>query len=352
MAKLPCNNGKWSLGHYSRLAGEFTYTGTYDTAEQACAAVGMKAWSYDPVAKKYVPYNPKFNDCRAECAISDNSYLIENTYTVAFRHKPLKLTSQTAATLPKDRNRTTIGVGETVTVTANQPVTWEVRGSLLSKVQKTASSIRFTASDQVGNITITAKTVDCGISQSIQFSVIAPSGIKFVKKQELHVQNILDAGFIAHLYLLPDTVNFYNVQIRELDSPAIASGSSYRMNGRKHGNYQNGHSNWMTAISYKEQIGTLMDADDFVYYHLDLYCQKAILPGTVLYRIPYEWKLGNSGNIYNLNVIRQFTEIKSDGYITTTKGDSGSTFHYSDPTTNPLVIVRELGKLPQFISSC
>ncbi|MFD1245542.1 hypothetical protein ACFQ3H_10300, partial [Paralysiella testudinis] len=119
MSKIPCNNGKWSLGYYSRGSGQFTYNGAYDTAEQACAAAGMKAWSYDATTNSYIPYNTKYDCCRAECAVSNNRYLIENTYTVAFRSKPLELSSHTEAILPINRDRKVIGVGENVTITAN-----------------------------------------------------------------------------------------------------------------------------------------------------------------------------------------------------------------------------------------
>jgi len=119
----------------------------------------------------------------------------------------LKLTSLTTATLPANRERTTIGVGEGVTVSANQPVEWSIKGSLLEKEEKTATELGFIASDQAGIIRVTART-ECE-EQSVEFSVIRPTDVKFVKEREIHISKILSAGFIAKLYLQPVHVNFY-----------------------------------------------------------------------------------------------------------------------------------------------
>ena len=70
----------------------------------------------------------------------------------------LELTSLIEATLPANRQRTVVGVGEVVTVTANQPVTWTISGSLIYKRQETSTSFTFMAQNEVGSILITAQT--------------------------------------------------------------------------------------------------------------------------------------------------------------------------------------------------
>ena len=156
MATLPCNNGKWSLGHYSRFAGEFTYTGSYNTAVEACAAAKMKAWVYDSAKKVYVPYNPGMKFDRVECAAENNSYLIENTYNVAFRHSPLKLTISSAGKQLAPPVK--ILAGEVITVLADQPVNWSVtgEGSLISDVQRSTTVLTFRAKAK-GTVNITAQ---------------------------------------------------------------------------------------------------------------------------------------------------------------------------------------------------
>lgn len=50
----------------------FTYSDeTYETPNEACAAVNLKAWAYDSDKKEYVLYdgnNPRLHQFRAECA--------------------------------------------------------------------------------------------------------------------------------------------------------------------------------------------------------------------------------------------------------------------------------------------
>lgn len=156
MATLPCNNGKWSLGHYSRFAGEFTYTGSYNTAVEACAAAKMKAWVYDSAKKVYVPYNPGMKFDRVECAAENNSYLIENTYNVAFRHSPLKLTISSAGKQLTPPVK--ILAGEVVTILADQSVNWSVtgEGSLITNVQRSTTVLTFKAKAK-GTVNITAQ---------------------------------------------------------------------------------------------------------------------------------------------------------------------------------------------------
>ncbi|WP_156496199.1 hypothetical protein [Eikenella sp. NML080894] len=70
----------------------------------------------------------------------------------------LEIFSLTKATLPSNWKRTTIGVGETVSITANQAVKWEVNSDLVTKVRETSTSLVITAKDTVGSVTVIAKT--------------------------------------------------------------------------------------------------------------------------------------------------------------------------------------------------
>ena len=158
MATLPCNNGKWSLGHYSRFAGEFTYTGSYNTAVEACAAAKMKAWVYDSAKKVYVPYNPGMKFDRVECAAENNSYLIENTYNVAFRHRPLELIVSTGK---QYTNFIEIRPNEKVEISANQSVTWIITNgsSSITNLRKSGSGMVFETKNLSGMVTITAQSI-------------------------------------------------------------------------------------------------------------------------------------------------------------------------------------------------
>lgn len=159
-------NGKWTLGNYSRWAGNFTYSGIFDSPQQACASVGMKAWSYDPQLKKYVPYDPKFGCCRVECAVENNSYSIENTYHVAFRPK-IEFTGASGTKTFKPANpsdnliKVSVISGQKITVSANQPVTWKaVKGAaLMGNLLTTGNALSFLPLNLQGSIELRASSV-------------------------------------------------------------------------------------------------------------------------------------------------------------------------------------------------
>ena len=261
----------------------------------------------------------------------------------------LELTSLTDATLPVNRRRTIIGVGETVKVTANQIVEWEIRGGLLHKEHKTATTLIFTADDQEGSIKVIART-DCD-EENITFSVIQPKGLMVIRREIIHAQNVLDAGFIANFYLLPNSVNFYRVQVREVDSPAHATGSRINSHGTLHGNYPGGYSPWLDSSYHMKEDGNILSGNDFVYSFLAYFCMRNIQQGEVHYNIPYEWRLKSNGKIYLLIILQQSTITDKNGYTTTRKGLVEITFKFSEPNKNIDIINNQLGGIPRFKSS-
>ena len=262
----------------------------------------------------------------------------------------LELTSLTDATLPVNRRRTIIGVGETVKVTANQIVEWEIRGGLLHKEHKTATTLIFTADDQEGSIKVIART-DCD-EENITFSVIQPKGLMVIRREIIHAQNVLDAGFIANFYLLPNSVNFYRVQVREVDSPAHATGSRINSHGTFHGNYPGGYSPWLDSSYHMKEDGNILSGNDLVYSFLAYFCMRNIQQGEVHYNIPYEWRLKPNGKIYLLTILQQSTITDKNGYTTTRKGLVEITFKFSEPNKNIDIINNQLGGIPRFKSSC
>lgn len=267
----------------------------------------------------------------------------------------LKLTSLTTATLPANRKRTTIGVGEGVTVSANQPVEWSIKGSLLEKEEKTATELGFIASDQAGIIRVTAKT-ECE-EQSIEFSVIQPTGIKFVKIKDVHVHNLLSAGFVAQLYLQPPSVNFYRVSIQELDSPAYGgTGLFSEDNGALHGGqeYQQngGKIALLIAESHSMEYGTLFNINDLSIGARNKYCPYKIPPSELHYDIPYEWCVNGIGIMHHLTTVHQFTSIDETGITTTYQSGVLSKFHFSDQSINIEEIELRNYKIATFVDNC
>ncbi|MFD1245257.1 hypothetical protein [Paralysiella testudinis] len=207
---------------------------------------------YDSEKKGYVSFDPSSGLKRAECAKENNIYLIENTYNVAFKkNKPkIELVSVTKAVLPANRHRTIIGVGESVIISSNIAVVWSVSSPLINISNKSITTITITALDKAGNVTISAKSKYD--EKSITLSIIEPTALKFEAVEKIHTESVLDSGFIAKIYILPNHVNFEEVKFSELESYALGTGLLAETTGMPHSQYENGRSEWMTASGYIE----------------------------------------------------------------------------------------------------
>ncbi|WP_280515230.1 2Fe-2S iron-sulfur cluster-binding protein [Uruburuella testudinis] len=230
-------------------------------------------------------------------------------------------------------SRTTIGVGEGFTVESDIPVRWTVSSSLVTVGNQDEYAIHLIATDKAGTVTVTAHNNNK--RSSMKFSIIQPDGLKIEKIKDFHVNKILDAGFLAYFYLLPASVNFQKVQISELESFSYGgTGLLAEGNGRPHGRYPHGRSDWVSAKSYQNGLGTWMDTHDFVYGMQDRYCAKKIVNSIIHLAIPFEWRLAGINTTHPLATIQQSTSINSNGEVTTRKADAAVTFHYMDDSVN------------------
>ena len=145
----------------------------------------------------------------------------------------IELTSETAAKLPKNRNRTTIGVDEAVTVRSNIPVLWEIQSNLVNpssvKSKTPSNEISFSALDKAGSVTVGAKTQHD--QKSITFSIIEPVSLSYslVRNEDNSPMIFHEKGaYIAIIGLVitvhPKTINFYKVVFRESNEPSKDSG--------------------------------------------------------------------------------------------------------------------------------
>jgi outer membrane protein OmpA-like peptidoglycan-associated protein len=140
------------------------------------------------------------------------------------------ITSETVLTTPGSRARTTIGVGEQVTLThsSGDPTTaWATTAGTLSAA--VGATTILTAPDTARAVTVTAG------GASIRFNVLAPTSV-FMERQPgsvvKHNQNFPDSGLLLDVFLLPDNVNFRNVRYRELDVTGVPfpPGGAYSCN--------------------------------------------------------------------------------------------------------------------------
>jgi peptidoglycan hydrolase-like protein with peptidoglycan-binding domain len=131
---------------------------------------------------------------------------------------PGAITSQTVATSPGLRTRTTIGVGEQVTLThslGTAATAWvATAGTFLPPAGATGAVVVFAAPDTAQTVTITASGV------TITLTIVAPTGAhmdRFPGSGVKHTLNLADVGIQTQPFLLPDTVNFNKVVYHELD---------------------------------------------------------------------------------------------------------------------------------------
>ncbi|MFZ2639758.1 MAG: LamG-like jellyroll fold domain-containing protein [Verrucomicrobiia bacterium] len=132
---------------------------------------------------------------------------------------PIK--TQTIATLPKNRARRKLGIGEEVRIELVTPadvvVTWGLKsgnGSLSHPSEYPPNATLFTASGQEGKVEVEGTAAN-GSKVSVEFDVIAPKTVKFVRVDGGLRQIGSPVGFVMHVWLEwffgPDDVCFYNL---------------------------------------------------------------------------------------------------------------------------------------------
>lgn len=254
------------------------------------------------------------------------------------------LTSQTVATSPADRARTRIGVGEEVTLTYSPgSAKWEISGNG-SISSKNGSSTKYTAGEASGSTTITA--TGSGGSCSLTFTVISPTGMTMNKSSGTklkHEKDRPDCGWKGTVFVHPDDVNFYRVEIREKDSAAVTAGSYAVFNGVKHGNYPapNYASNWYALINHSDKDGSSWGnaIRDNIYSGDPGSGNTGNAPpfkvGTMYFPMIWQWRVVGRATIKNFPGFRQEHEIKAIGTCSSSKASHSEQCSYTDPTSTP-----------------
>lgn len=142
---------------------------------------------------------------------------------------PCYISSQTFASEPGNRSRTTIGVGEEITLTCSgDSATWVLSGESGGSLAGSGKSVTYTAGAVAGTDVITATATGC--EADITFYVIAPTQANYQQEPDstyVHTQYSSNLGYYFYIYLYPDTVNFYNCQYQEFSAVANATLGAY-----------------------------------------------------------------------------------------------------------------------------
>jgi hypothetical protein len=139
------------------------------------------------------------------------------------------ISSLTVATEPSNTNRTTIGVGEQVTITTNGT---NLSASGDGALSAGASPATLTAGQAAGNITVYASGSSCEMND-ISFSVIAPSAAVYTNYDgsAYHTQGLANIGVESYIYLAPGSVSFQFLDYEEVQAVYNGTGSWSCMSG-------------------------------------------------------------------------------------------------------------------------
>jgi hypothetical protein len=243
-----------------------------------------------------------------------------------------KISSVTVATVPANRARLKIGVGEKVNLTFNLgTATWTTSGGTLSSAN--GDHVRLTAPDRAANVKITA-TGSTGKVADITFSVIEPSGVvqeRAPGTKVWHIHGVPSVGIRTNVYLIPSTVSFENVEVGEGDCVGVVTGYyvGTPSDGMHHASH--GAGAWVAVGAVTAGKGSKVLARDTVQSGT---CNfgTPYRAGTFDWPIPWSFRVG-VGAEKKFAVVHHHESINASGAMTITKAGARGTAKLNDPTS-------------------
>jgi hypothetical protein len=264
----------------------------------------------------------------------------------------IELTSVTENTFPAPRSRRNIGVGEVVTIESNVGVKWDIDNKkLVSIVKHRTKELCIRAKDKGGICTITASYKHKGkiIKNSIKFIIVEPKMLRYslAKYQDYkplegkgamlyHSKGTYEGLVGLRIQLLPISVNFSNVLVRELNCASVNTGYFKDVikgpNCHIHipGDTQcTGNGN---EVNFKAIDNTINIANTFDIVGGGDNDPKADIGdgGSMKLTIPLEWRLDKSDNWKSMGSVMQNIVLWANGNITISKGNFSRTFTKND----------------------
>ncbi|MFA5082930.1 MAG: hypothetical protein WC474_10320, partial [Hydrogenophilaceae bacterium] len=195
-------------------------------------------------------------------------------------------------------------------------------------------TVTFTAPDTAGGVTIRANAA------SLTFTVMAPTALVMDRQPGTtvkHTQNRADSGIQTRPYLLPDNVNFHNVQYREMDVAGTAtSPGPYSCNPASGGHCgAGGGGAACPELSMTDTVvagkGTQAIRGDCAYSG---HCGTSppFTAASLLLAIPHEYRVG-SGPFRPFYTVVQLHTVAADGTtLTTFKAGATGQVQVADPS--------------------
>ncbi len=242
----------------------------------------------------------------------------------------IDMTTETVATVPANRARTKLGVGEVVTLTLRAEGasgTWSKTGDgTLSST--TGVSVTFTAPSRAATPTVTVTYG--GASYSVQFNVVEPSGeIMEPEPNTLvqHFQGYASVGFIGRAYVTPIDVSFYNIETQEGACGSTRTGYYLALwpDGKDHAAGQ-----WISVGNVVDGKGSREGATDQVWSGAGT-PPPAFSVGTFTWKIPVKFRVGAGDGGKQFWEMPENWSSTATGAVTISKGGTSKTREASDP---------------------
>jgi len=207
--------------------------------------------------------------------------------------------SQTVATQPSNRTRTTIGIGEEVNLSTDPStsVTWSINsddGHKGTLSQSSGSTTKYTACDRAKSVTIRGRN-HCGNEDTITFTVVAPSSGRFHTETDISriTPTTIRVGFRASPTMMPNSVSFYNCEMREGVCMSTSSGVLAERPEQQHADT----GSWKGFTSTVGRDGTVLSVPDTVHTNqaLSKFPTGGTTNGSFLWPIPWRSQVRGGG---------------------------------------------------------
>lgn len=239
------------------------------------------------------------------------------------------ITSQTVATVPSTRTRTTVGVGETVNLTCTGGTgtpTWSLNPAAGTLSGTSGATVTYTAPDRANTVVITATA---GSAATITFTIVEPSSVTFKRRPNTlghHTINHASTGVVADVYIMPANVSFENILVQESDVNAVGTGCFQAF----YASNPTGHSPNATPSTVgppdNDTSGSKVSVPDLPD------CDASKCAGGWSWTIPWNFQVGSGAQKPFGSPVVQAITITAAGDATISKGGATNTTAYGAPS--------------------
>ncbi len=239
------------------------------------------------------------------------------------------ITTLTAATVPSNRARTRIGVGEQIELTFSLgSASWTAAppdaGTLASN---TGATVIYSAPDRAASVTFTATGSGC--TATVVITVVEPSNIVMIRRpgtKGKHTKNTASVGFIADIYFMPADVCFDHVSYLEDEVDAVGTGCFQASMASNHVGHHPSTSPITVGAPTSDTSGSRVNGYDIIAANSSSKCD-----GGWTWSIPWKFQVG-SGDAKQFQVVDQVIAITAAGDATISKAGASNSSAYGDAT--------------------